>query len=32
VPAAVMALLVMGLFQWLEALVTPRGLRLRINA
>jgi osmoprotectant transport system permease protein len=32
VPAAVMALLVMGLFQWLEHLVTPRGLRLRIDA
>jgi osmoprotectant transport system permease protein len=32
VPAAVMALLVMGLFQWLEYLVTPRGLRLRIDA
>ena len=31
-PAAVMALLVMGLFQWLEHLVTPRGLRLRIDA
>jgi osmoprotectant transport system permease protein len=31
-PAAAMALLVMGLFQWLEFLVTPRGLRLRIDA
>lgn len=29
VPAAAMALLVMALFQWLEYLVTPRGLRLK---
>jgi osmoprotectant transport system permease protein len=32
VPAAAMALVVMGLFEWLEHLVTPRGLRLRIDA
>jgi osmoprotectant transport system permease protein len=32
VPAAAMALLVLGLFQGLENLVTPRGLRLRTDA
>jgi osmoprotectant transport system permease protein len=29
VPAAAMALLVMALFQWLEYVVTPRGLRVK---
>lgn len=32
VPAAVMALLVMSLFQWLEHAVTPRGLRVKGEA